>query len=102
MVCLGLAVNFGPPPADADEEKAPVAEELRWLALEGVADELEDPSQDKQSERIEPEPMHEDAGDKNWDREQDSRDAQGMAGSVDGVLMAGGVLGDPLLVAPST
>ena len=46
---LGFAVDLGPPPADADEEETPVAEEFRRLAFEGVSDELEDPSQEKQA-----------------------------------------------------
>ena len=41
--------------------------------------------------------MNEDAGEKNRDREQDGRDAQRVAGAVYGMLMAGGVLSDPLL-----
>ena len=40
--------------------------------------------------------MHEDADQKNYQREHDRRDAQGVAGAVHGMLMAGGVLGDPL------
>jgi hypothetical protein len=40
-----LAVDFCPPPADADEEETPVTEEFRRLAFEGVADELENPSE---------------------------------------------------------
>jgi hypothetical protein len=42
--------------------------------------------------------MEEDAGEKNQDREQDGRDAQGVADAVHGMLVAGGVLRDPLLV----
>ena len=41
---LRFAVDLGPPPADADEEESPVAQEFWRLALESVADELEDPS----------------------------------------------------------
>lgn len=70
-------------------------EELRWLALKGVADELEDPSEDEESGGVDPEMMDEDAGDRDGGREQDQRDAEGMAEAVDGMLMAGGVLGDP-------
>jgi hypothetical protein len=44
----GFALDLGPPPAEADEEESPVAEELRGLAFEGVADELEKPSKDEQ------------------------------------------------------
>ena len=42
--------------------------------------------------------MVEDAGDKKREREQDGRDAQRVTGSVYGMLVAGGVLRDPLLV----
>jgi len=59
----GFAVDFGPPPADADEEEAPVAEKFGGLAFEGVADELEDPSDDEEREGVEPEAMEEEAGD---------------------------------------
>jgi hypothetical protein len=90
-------VNLGPPPAHADEKKSPVAKELRRLAFKGVADELKDPSEDKEGERVGPQIMKEDAGHKNWYREQDGRDAQRMAGSVHWMLVAGGVLRDPLL-----
>lgn len=41
--------------------------------------------------------MEEDAGEKNCEREDDGGNAQGMADTVDRVLMAGGVLRDPLL-----
>jgi hypothetical protein len=71
-----FAVDLSPPPADADEQETPVVEEFRRLALEGVADELENPSHEEQSQRVQPQPVEEDAGNKNWDREQDRRDAQ--------------------------
>ena len=56
----GFAVDFSPPPADADEQKTPVMEKFRRLALEGVADELENPSNEEQSERIQPQAVKED------------------------------------------
>ena len=56
----GLAVHLGPPPADADEQKPPVTEEFRRLAFEGVADELEDPSEDEKREGVGPQAMRED------------------------------------------
>ena len=92
-------MNLGPPPANADEQETPVAEKLRGFAFEGVANELEDPSDDKQSESVEPEPMNEDASNEDWEREQDGWDAQRVADAVYGMLMAGGVLGNPLLVS---
>ena len=94
-----FAVNLCPPPADTDEEKAPVLKEFRRLAFEGVADELKNPSNDKKSECIGPQAMNEDAGQKKWDGEENRRYAQRMAEAVHGVLVAGGVLRDPLLVA---
>jgi hypothetical protein len=42
-----FAPNLCPPPADADEEESPVAEEFWRLAFEGMTDELENPSRDK-------------------------------------------------------
>ena len=95
----GFAVNLGPPPADADEEESPVAEKLRGLAFESVTDELQHPSHDKQGECIRPQTVHKNAAEKNHEREQDGRNAQRVAGPVEGVLMAGGILGNPLLVA---
>jgi hypothetical protein len=95
---LGAAADFGPPPADADEEESPVAEEFRWLAFEGVADELEDPSEHEQRQRVKPQAMEEESSDGDCDRDQDRGNAEGVAGAIDRVLMAGRVLGDPLLV----
>ncbi len=93
----GFAVDLCPPPADADEEEAPVAEEFRGLAFEGVADELEDPSEGEEAEGVEPQLMKEEAGHEEWDREQDRRDAEGVAETIHWMLVAGRVLGDPLL-----
>jgi hypothetical protein len=76
-------------------------EKFRRLALEGVADELENPSDDEQSQRVEPKPMQEDAGDKKRNRKQDGRDAQGVTDAVYRMLMTGAVLRNPLLVVAS-
>ena len=76
-------------------------EEFRWLALKSMADELENPSDKKQSQRIPPQPVEEDAGNKNRDREQDGRDAQRVTHPVHRMLMTGSVLRDPLLVGAS-
>jgi hypothetical protein len=59
---LGFALDLGPPPANADEQETPVAEEFRGLAFEGVADELEKPSEEEKTESIRPQAMDEDAG----------------------------------------
>ena len=95
-------MNLGPPPPHADEKKSPVAEELRRLAFKSVADELENPSQDKQGERVRPQSMKENAGHENWHREQDGRNAQRVAESVHRVLVTAGVLRDPLLTGVPT
>lgn len=78
-------------------------EEFGRLAFKGVADELEDPSDYEKCEREEPdsdgpEAMEEESGDRDCERDQDGRNAEGVAEAIDGVLVAGGVLRDPLLV----
>ena len=70
--------------------------EFGWLAFKGVADELEDPSDHEQSQRVGPQAMEEDAGEKNGDRDHNRRNAEGVADAIDGVLVAAGVLRDPL------
>ena len=73
-------------------------EEFGGFALEGVADELESPSEQEQEGGVGPEAVQEDASYEQGYRDENCRDAEGVAGSVDGVLVAGGVLGDPLFV----
>jgi hypothetical protein len=97
----GFAVDLGPPPADADEQEAPVVEEFGRLAFEGVANELEGPSHQKQSQRVKPQPMKEDAGHKKRHREQNGGYPQRVAHAVHRMLVTGAVLRDPLLVAAS-
>ena len=75
----------------------PVAEEFGRLAFEGVADELENPSDHEKSKGIEPEAMEEEAGGEDCDREQDRGNPQGVAKAIDRILVAGRVLRDPLL-----
>lgn len=94
---LRLAADFGPPPADTHEKEAPVVEELGRLAFEGVADELEGPPEKEEEGGVEPEAVQEDAGEKDGYGNKNGGYAQRVAGTVDGVLVAGGVLGDPLL-----
>src|SRR6185503_7223769 len=52
----GLAADLGQPPAQADEQEAPVLHELGWLAFVGVADELEDPADHEQRHGQRPQP----------------------------------------------
>ena len=97
----GFAVNLGPPPAHADEQKSPVVEKLRRLAFKGMTDELKDPSDDEQRQREPPEAVEEEPGGKDGYRKQNRGDAEGVAQAVDRVLMAGRVLGNPLLAGAS-
>jgi hypothetical protein len=94
---LGFAVDLSPPPTNADEQKSPVLKKLRRLSFEGMADELENPSQDKQSEPVRPQTVDEDAGQQERQRKHNGRNAQGVASPIYGMLVAGGVLCDPLI-----
>jgi hypothetical protein len=76
-------------------------EKLRCLVFKSMAHELEGPSQKKKSESNQPETMEENAGEEDNDGEQYKRYAQRMAGAVDGILMAGRILRNPLLAAAS-
>jgi hypothetical protein len=98
---LGSAANFGPPPADADQEESPVVEEFGRLAFKGVADELEDPSDDEERQGDEPEAMKEEAGDEDGYGDDDEGDAERVAEPIDGMLVAARVLRDPLLAGAS-
>ena len=93
---LRFTVNLGPPPSHADKQESPVVKEFRRLTFKCMADELEDPSQQEKRESVGPQAMHENAGHEDAHREKNQRDAQSVAGAVHGMLMAGGVLRDPL------
>ena len=102
MVWLGAPVDFGPPPADADEQESPVAEEFGRLAFKGVADELEDPSDCEQRQRVKPQPMIEKADEEDPNRDQNGRNAKRVAEAIDGMLVTARVSRDPMLIAIST
>src|SRR6266850_640075 len=97
----GFALNLRPPPANAYEQKAPVVEELRLLALKGMPDKLQHPSQHEQSRSVNPQALHEDARQQEDEREDDQGYAEGVAQPVDGMLVAARILRDPLLVSAS-
>src|SRR4029079_1794809 len=78
-------------------EEAPVVEELGRLALEGMADELEDPADQEQRERDGPEAADEQHDHRQRQRQRDQRNAKRVAEPVDRVLMALRVLRDPLV-----
>ena len=95
---LHLALNLSPPPTDADKQEAPVVKELGLFALEGVADKLERPSHKKKHNRVKPQAVNEHASQRQGKRKENCRYAQGMAYPIHRMLMAAGILRDPLFV----
>src|SRR6202023_3591651 len=91
-------MNLGPPPAHADKQETPVVEKLRLFALERMADELERPSHYEQRKRINPQTANEDAPEQQGNRKQDCGNPKGVAEPVHRMLMATGILRDPLFV----
>ncbi len=98
IVFSSLAMNFGPPPAHADKQEAPIVKKLRLLALEGMADELERPSRKEKHKCVNPQAVNEDGPEEQRKRNQNCRNPQGVAYPVDRVLMAAGILRDPLFI----
>jgi hypothetical protein len=94
-------MDLRPPPADAHKQKPPVVKEFRRLALKSVPDKLERPSNQKESNPINPKSVEEDAADKNRQRKQNGRNTQRVAHPVHRMLVTGAVLRDPLLVSAS-
>lgn len=76
-------------------------EELWRLSLERMADELENPSNDEHPQRDRPETGDNDGQQEQWNRERDERDTDGVAESVDAILVTLGVLGDPVRHRPA-
>lgn len=76
-------------------------EEFWRLAFEGVADELEGPTDQEQRERIDPQTVEKNAGDEDRERKQNGGNAQSVAQPVYRMLVTGSVLRDPLLVGAS-
>src|SRR5579863_1779528 len=94
----GLAVNLGPPPAYSDKQEPQIMKEFWLFALEGMADELERPSHKKKRQRVGPQAVNKDACDEQCERNQNGGYPEGMADTVYRVLVAGGILRDPLFV----
>src|SRR5690242_12752719 len=97
----GAAAHLGRPPAHTDEEKAPVVKKLRFFVFKGVADELENPAEDKQAGSKHPERMEENGRDAERQRSHDQRNANAMAQPVDWMGMAACILRDPLFAGAS-
>ena len=75
---FSFAPHLGKPPAQADQQESRILEELRRLALEGVADKLQHPAEDEQRRRHGPEALDEPRDDKQRQRHRDQRDAEGV------------------------
>jgi hypothetical protein len=93
---LGLAAHLGPPPAHADEKKAPVLKELGLFVLKGMANELQKPAKDEESSGKHPERMKENGGHGECQGQDNQRNAKTMAEPVDRMGMAACVLCDPM------
>ena len=76
-------------------------EELRRLSFKCVADELEDPPDDKQCQGNPPEAMREESCYEDSKGKQNRGDTQSVAQAIDGMLVAGRVLLNPLLAGAS-
>ena len=92
-------MNLGPPPTHADKQETPVVKELRLFVFEGVADELQCPSRQEKDKSIKPQPVNENAEKEQAERNQNGRYPQGMAYPVHRMLMAAGILRNPLFVS---
>jgi len=98
---LRFSVDLRPPPAHPYKKKTPILKKLRRLPLESMADELENPSHQEQTQPIQPQAMVENARYENGDRKQDCRNPKRVKRPVDGMLMTGTILRDPLLASAS-
>ncbi len=72
-------------------------EEFRRLAFKGVSDELEDPADNKECRRNFPEAAHKDRYRREQERKDDQGNADSVAEAIHRILMAGGVLRDPVI-----
>ena len=72
-------------------------EEFRRLAFEGMPDELEDPPQNEKAKSIGPQMVNEEGGHQDRDRDHDQWNAECVTKTVDRMLVAAGILRDPLL-----
>src|SRR5205814_1813685 len=90
------AADLGKPPSQADEEEAPVVEELRRLAFEGVTDELENPAGYKHQRRDHSENRKQQANHKQHNGGRNQRNTDRMADTIHAMLVAPAVLADPI------
>lgn len=93
---LGSAPDLRYPPSRSHQQEPPIVKELWKLALERVSDKLEDPAHDKQRDRNTPESRYEGNDQQQSQRDDDQRNADGMANAVHCIPMATRILRDPV------
>ena len=76
-------------------------EEFRCFPFEGVPDELKRPSEQEERESEFPKRMIGNTGQSDDERNYDRGNAECVAETIDGMLMTGRVLGDPLFAGAS-
>lgn len=91
----GSSTDLREPPAQAHEEKAPIAKELRRLSFNGVAHELKHPPGHEHRQRQPPHARDEQGDDKQGQRERDERYPDGVTEAVHRMFVAVSVLLDP-------
>src|SRR5262249_36775246 len=96
-VRLGASPDLGHPPSQPHEQEPPIVQELGRLPFDRVADELKGPARDEERDRDRPETMNENGGDEQRNRKSNERNPDGVAETIDRVLMASAVLRDPLV-----
>src|SRR5688572_31454138 len=99
---LYSAADFGEPPAQTDEEEAPVLKELWRLAFKAVTEELQQPAEDKHADRHDPEAGHKNSDPRQRNGGGNQGDTEGMTGPVYRMLMTLCVLRDPFIPGFST
>src|SRR5690242_16107272 len=85
------------PPAQADQEEAPVVKKFRRLPFNQMANKLKTPADDKKDGGNRPEPIDEQCGDEQRQRKNDQRNADRVTEPVDRILMASTVLMYPFV-----
>jgi hypothetical protein len=92
---LYSTLDLAQPPANPDEQKAPVLEKLGPSTLNRMAGKLEDPTNRKERQRDLPESANERRKKKERKRNRNHRDAQRMERAVHRMFVALFVLVDP-------
>src|SRR5215831_14926117 len=85
------------PPAQTDQQEAPVVEKLRRFPFNRMANELKEPPDDKESRWNRPESIDEQCGYEKRQRENDEWNTDRVAEPIDRVLMTSTVAIHPFV-----